>query len=99
MDFLVGKCDELCWKFRAEGVAVGVQLVFIILSLGDEINSMGYELGRQYEVWPCPFSKQETISIVHFPKSVTVKQSRTASLPGAKGFHVNRDVYVVSILV
>lgn len=57
---------------------------------------MTYELGRQYEVWPCPFCKQDTISIVHFPKSVSVKQSRTASLQGSKGFYVNKDVYLVS---
>ncbi len=54
------------------------------------------EFGRQYEVWPCPFCSQETISVVRFPKSVSVKTSRTASLPGGKGFHVNPDIYLIS---
>ena len=31
-----------------------------------------------------------------FPKSVSVKTSRTASLPGGKGFHANPDVYLIS---
>ena len=57
---------------------------------------MPYELGRQYEVWDCPFCGQNTISIIHFPKSVNVKRSKTASLPGSKGFHVSPDVYVIS---
>src|SRR5438132_14108729 len=54
------------------------------------------EFGRQYEVWPCPFCTQDTISGIRFPKSVSVKTSRTASLPGGKGFHVNPDVYLTS---
>ncbi len=56
---------------------------------------MTYEFGRQYEVWPCPFCQEETISLIHFPKSVTVKQSKTTSLPGSKGYHLNRDVYLI----
>jgi transcription elongation factor Elf1 len=56
---------------------------------------MPYELGRQYEVWDCPFCGQNTISVIHFPKSVSIKRSKTASLPGSKGFHVSPDVYVV----
>jgi hypothetical protein len=32
----------------------------------------------QYEVWDCPFCGQNTISIIHFPTSVSVKRSRTA---------------------
>ncbi|TMI54346.1 hypothetical protein E6H18_11025 [Candidatus Bathyarchaeota archaeon] len=54
------------------------------------------EFGRQYEVWPCPFCTQDMISVIHFPKSVSVKTSRTASLPGGKGFHANPDVYLIS---
>jgi len=33
--------------------------------------------------------------VVRFPKSVTVKTSRTASLPGSKGYHMSPDVYLV----
>jgi len=53
------------------------------------------EFGRQYEVWPCPFCTKETVSVIRFPKSVSVKHSRTASLPGRKGFHVNPDVNLI----
>ena len=53
------------------------------------------EFDRQYEVRDCSFCGESTISVIHFPKSVSVKRSRTASLPGSKGFHVNRDVYLV----
>lgn len=47
---------------------------------------MSYELARQHEVWDCPFCNENTISVIHFPKSVTVKRSKTASLSGSKGF-------------
>ncbi len=57
---------------------------------------MSYEFGRHYEVWPCPFCRQETINVTRFPKCVIVKRSKTASLPGSKGFHVNRDVCVIT---
>jgi hypothetical protein len=53
------------------------------------------EFGRQYEVWDCPFCGENSISVVRFPKSVSVKCSKTASLPGSKGFHVSPDVYLV----
>jgi len=40
---------------------------------------MPYDLGRQYEIWDCPFCGQDTISIIHFPKCVSVKRSRTVT--------------------
>lgn len=67
----------------------------VLLKPCGEMRAVSYDLGRQYEVWDCPFCGENTISIIHFPKSVSVKQSRAASLPGSKGFHVNRDVYLV----
>jgi len=56
---------------------------------------MTYEVMRNYDMWDCPFCGENTISMIHFPKSVTVKRSKTASLPGSKGFHASPDVYVV----
>jgi hypothetical protein len=29
---------------------------------------MPYELGRQYEVWDCPFCRENTISVIGFLK-------------------------------
>ena len=40
--------------------------------------------------------RQETINVTRFPKCVSVKRSKTASLPGSKGFQVNRDVCVIT---
>jgi len=54
------------------------------------------ESGRQYEVWPCPFCKQETTSVIRLPKSVNVKRNRVVSLPGGRGLHMNPDIYVIS---
>jgi len=53
------------------------------------------ELGRQYEVWDCPYCGANTVNMIRFPKSVSVKRARTASLPGGQGFHVNPDVYLL----
>jgi hypothetical protein len=50
---------------------------------------------KNYDVWDCPFCGENTVSVIHFPKSVTVKHSRTASLQGSKGFHVNPDIYII----
>lgn len=50
---------------------------------------MTYEVVKQYEVWACPFCSLNTISVIHFPKIVSVKRSKTASLPGSKGFKIN----------
>lgn len=57
---------------------------------------MTYEFGRQYEVWDCPFCGQNTVCVIRFPKSVSVKRSKTASLPRSQGFHANPDVYGIS---
>jgi len=57
---------------------------------------MTYEIMKNYDIWDCPFCGKNTISVTHYPKSVSVKQSKTASLPGSNGYHVNRDVYIVS---
>jgi hypothetical protein len=57
---------------------------------------MTYEIMKNYDMWDCPFCEKTTISVTHYPKSVSVKRSKTASLPGSKGYHVNRDVYVIS---
>jgi predicted RNA-binding Zn-ribbon protein involved in translation (DUF1610 family) len=56
---------------------------------------MTYGMMKEYEVWDCPFCGAETISILHFPKSVSVKQSRTASLPGSTNTRVSPDLYVI----
>ncbi len=56
---------------------------------------MPQEFGRQYEVWDCPFCGENTISLIRFPKSVSVRRSKTASLPGSKGYHVSSDVYLI----
>ncbi len=53
------------------------------------------EFGGQYEIWDCPFCGANTVSVIRFPKSVSVKRARTASLPGGSEFHVNPDVYLV----
>jgi rRNA maturation protein Nop10 len=52
---------------------------------------------KNYDVRDCPFCGENTVSVIHFPKSVTVKhsRSRTASLQGSKGFHVNPDIYII----
>ena len=56
---------------------------------------MTYEVMRNYDIWDCPFCGNNTISVIHFPKSVSVKKAKTASLPGSKGFHQNPDIYVI----
>jgi len=56
---------------------------------------MTYEVMKEYEVWDCPFCGANTISVIHFPKSVSAKRARTASLPGSKGFHKNPDIFIV----
>lgn len=56
---------------------------------------MTYEVMKEYEVWDCPFCKENTISIIHYPPSYSVKRAKTASLPGSKGFHRNPDQYVI----
>jgi hypothetical protein len=39
---------------------------------------MTHEFGRQYELWDCPFCGENSISVIRFPKSVSVKSSKTA---------------------
>ena len=56
---------------------------------------MTYEVIRNYEIWDYSFCGENTISTIHFPKSVTVKRSKTISLPGSKGLQVDPDVYLV----
>lgn len=56
---------------------------------------MTYEFGKQYEMWDCPFCGKNTISVLHFPKSVSIKRAKTASLPGSKGYHKNPDTYLI----
>jgi len=55
---------------------------------------MTYEVMKSHEVWDCPFCRRDSVNMIHFPKSVSVKRSKTASHPGSKGFHVSPDVYV-----
>jgi len=57
---------------------------------------MTYEVIRNCEMWDCPFCDENTVSVIHFPQSVTVKRSKTASLSGSEGFHVNPHTYIVS---
>lgn len=57
--------------------------------------NMTYEFGKQYELWDCPFCGKNTISVLHFPKSVSIKRTKTASLPGSKGFHKNPDIHLI----
>ncbi len=56
---------------------------------------MTYEVMKQYGVWDCPFYGRNTISIIHFHKSVAVKCSKTASLRAPKGFVKNPDIYII----
>ncbi len=56
---------------------------------------MTYEFMKEYDVWDCPFCGARSISVVRYPSSISVKRSKTASLPGSKGFHRSPDVYVV----
>ncbi len=37
---------------------------------------MTYEVMKNYEVWDCPFCGKNTISVIHFPKSVSAKRSK-----------------------
>lgn len=53
------------------------------------------EFGRLYEVWDCPFCGANAVSVIRFPKNVSIKSARIASLPGGSGFHKNPDVYLV----
>lgn len=56
---------------------------------------MAQEFGKQYEVWDCPFCGLNTINVIHFPKSVSVRRSKTASLPGSKRITKSREIWLI----
>lgn len=56
---------------------------------------MAFQTTKEYEMWDCPFCGANTISILHFPKSVMVKRARTASLLGSKGYYTTPDTFII----
>jgi hypothetical protein len=49
----------------------------------------------EYVELACPFCDKGKIKCWHIPSSVSIKQRKTASLPGSKAFQKSPDIWLI----
>ena len=48
-----------------------------------------------YEELLCPICKKGKVTLIHIPPVISIRTSRTASLPGNKTFRKSLDIWIV----
>lgn len=47
-----------------------------------------------YEEIICPFCEKGRVGFIHIPSVVSIRRSKTASLPGNKTYHKSKDIWI-----